>query len=307
MKHFNLLKNDINNKFKEILEREISNPQLLEMFEYVLEGGKRLRPILFYCILDSSIDNTYKECKYEMCLALELLHTISLVLDDLPCMDNDDMRRGKPSFHIKYGERQANLFVGIGWYLSIKIIRKCITNKLNSQIKEHIQTCKLILNDIYLNMGMLGACTGQFLDLCPILPGINKKDFLDTYATKEGLMEILNLKTTTIFRLCMNSGYILGKYNFDKKIMNEIGDNFGLAFQIFDDFDDITQDKLRQSDGTFTPNYLLSFGNKEAYDTFNNSINKFINLYKKYIGNNEVINEIYNLLTDSVNTHYKNM
>lgn len=306
MKQFNLLKSEIDLKFKEILKREISNPKILEMFDYVLDGGKRLRPILFYCILDSAPDNTYKEFIYEMCLSLELLHTISLVLDDLPCMDNDTIRRGKDAFHIKFGERQANLFVGYGWYICIKLIRNNIF-KNNEFFDKNAEVTKRILSVIYKNMGMLGACTGQFLDLCPIMPGINKKEFIDTYSSKEGLMEILNLKTTTIFKLCMLCGFILGNYEFNESIIDEMSYNYGLAFQIFDDFDDITQDTIRKAEGYFTPNFILSYGLNEAYLIFNNSINKFRDIYHKHIGKNIIIDEITIYLSTSVQKHYLEM
>lgn len=292
MQNYKIIRDKINNGFEEIILKYIDDIKIQEMLQYVLNGGKRLRPVIFYSIMENKgIENCL-----EICLALELFHCCSLILDDLPCMDNDTIRRGKPAFHIKYGEQSSIIFVGYGLNFAMKLIR--------NSVGENMEHMRLILDEVYKNMGMLGACAGQYLDLCPILPGINKKEFIEKYSSENGLKEILDLKTTTFFKLVFSFGYILGEYNFDKNVLHNISYNFGMAFQIFDDFDDIEQDQIRKMNGEFTPNLILSIGIDRAYLEFKKHIELFEIDVDKYYGKNIVFNEIIEYLSNSVNTKY---
>ncbi len=305
MKDYEILKTQLDNDFTRIINDNETDETLKEMFHYVLDGGKRLRPILFYCILNSSNHtNHHRQYISEYALCLELLHTMSLILDDLPCMDNDNLRRGKDSFHIKYGEKQALIFSSYVFYFCIRILKKYIFLEKN---KEEFQLFRKLSKTLYENLGMLGACGGQFLDLCPIIPNINKKEFIDTYSTKEGMQELLNLKTTTIFKLGFIFGFYLGNFDLDINKIDSMAYNFGLAFQIYDDFDDLNQDTIRKSEGHFTPNYVLSYGKNDAFYVFNKSINEFKNDFDKCFNENKIINDIIYKLRNTVNNNYNNL
>jgi len=292
MENYKIIRDKINKSFEEIIVREIEDTRIQEMMMYILKGGKRLRPIIFYCIMENK---GITKCM-EICLSLELFHCCSLILDDLPCMDNDNVRRGQPAFHIKYGEQDSIIFVGFGLNLAMRLIR--------NHVEGSVENMRLILDEVYKNMGMLGACSGQYLDLCPILPGINKREFIEKYSSEQGLKEILDLKTTTFFKLVFSFAYILAGYNFDHQILHNIAYNFGMAFQIFDDFDDIQQDQIRKMNGEFTPNLILSIGLDRAYNEFQKHITFFKDEVEQYFGQNIVFTEIIEYLSSSVNKRY---
>ena len=301
----------MNHAFDNLIETKVESPAIREMMRYAIDGGKRLRPILFLCMIPDKNPRDY----FDVCLGLELMHTCSLVLDDLPCMDDDKERRGRPAFHIQFGEVRAKLFVSYCMYFSMKLIRE----------KQLDKNCmRLIANMVYRNMGACGACTGQFLDLCPIMPHTNKKEFIEQYSSKEGLQELLNLKTTTFFQLGFQGGYIL---NLDsrkstdsqldyfendpiRKKIEEMTNDFGFAFQLFDDFDDIQQDYERKRDGEFTPNFILTYGLDASKNLYEHHMNQFIETYTDIICGDtshicyQLVSEIREYLTSNVYKRY---
>jgi len=169
--------------------------EIQDRVKYVLQNGKRLRPIL--CLIFSNVDNTisneihYNEINnynlktntdiiYTVAICIELLHALSLVLDDLPEMDNDLMRRNKPAFHIKYGTEYTNFFL----YYMFNTIGLLIDNCMPVHINNDIYLSLLIhcFNDIkYLfqeNLNLL--IDGQYDDL-----ELNNSISLETNLLKE--------------------------------------------------------------------------------------------------------------------------
>jgi geranylgeranyl pyrophosphate synthase len=294
MKNFKDLINLLNDEFANIINNNVLNPKLKEMFFYAIDGGKRLRPSIMFCLLE----HLKLPYIYILCFTVELLHSISLIIDDLPCMDNDDYRRGKPTFHIKYGEKQTMLFVAY----SLNFL-----NYIHSYIDD-MGVVRKLAYIIYKNMGFLGASSGQFLDICPILPNVNKSEYIEYYKNKEGIIDILQKKTTTFFLICFETASIFNICN--KEILENLGNNYGLSFQLFDDFDDIEQDKLRKK-SEFSPNYIISYGLDESYNLFNKHIQLFNNDLKQYLTPqltdraNNVICEIIEHLTTRVNQVYQ--
>ena len=112
--YMNIRPEEINNTLENLFDKsdiQLEN-SFIEMLKYPLDaGGKRLRPILT-CLACELFEGDYKKALIPA-IALELIHTYSLVHDDLPAMDNDDLRRGKPTTHVKYGEANA-ILVGDG-------------------------------------------------------------------------------------------------------------------------------------------------------------------------------------------------
>lgn len=186
-------------------------------------GGKRIRPIIVLMVADAlySTKNVMPSA-----LAIEYFHTASLVADDLPCMDDDAIRRNQPSTHKKYGESIALLtsyaLIAAGY----------------GMIAENIQTAKLsdacgilALECASFNTGLYGATGGQFLDIQP--PNLNL----------ETLREIIHKKTVSLFEIAFVFGWLFGGGSKEKlPQVKQLASHFGFAFQIADDLDDIESD-----------------------------------------------------------------
>lgn len=185
----------------------------------VMNGGKRFRPSLVLMIAKALGQNNVEEAA----LSIEYFHTASLVADDLPCMDDDDERRGKPAVHRVYGE-------GVALLTSYALITEgyaCIAK----QAALPLQT-KLALENAAANT--LLATEGQHLDLFP--PDDDEKTIL----------EALRKKTVSLFEISFVFGWIFGGGNLtDLPLVKKAAYHFGMAFQIADDIDDLRQDKRR--------------------------------------------------------------
>ena len=183
-------------------------------------GGKRIRPILMLLTY-----NMYKENIEDimpMACAIEMVHTYSLIHDDLPAMDNDDLRRGKPTNHKVFGEAIA-ILAGDGLLNEAMniMLEFSLTNKLG------LQASKIISNAAGAN-GMIG---GQVVDI------LNEGKKI----TKEELDYMHSKKTGELIKAAILSGAVLGEATEnDKKELAAYGEKLGLAFQIKDDILDVT-------------------------------------------------------------------
>lgn len=209
--------------------------------EYALKsGGKRFRPALLYLVANALGKNRDVS---EAALAIELFHTASLVADDLPCMDDDDMRRNKPSVHATFGETVAILST----YAMIAAGYDCLSR--NAKILGDSEAGLLAVENVSKNTGILGATGGQALDLCP------------PDASEATLCQIIEQKTSTLFEVSFVLGWLFG--GGDKDLLpgvKKAASHFGMAFQIADDFQDLEQDKA-QGHGL---NYALILGEESA-------------------------------------------
>ena len=199
---------------------------IFDSMQYSVEnGGKRVRPLLTLLFCDACGGVTDKALP--LAHAVEFIHTYSLIHDDLPCMDNDDFRRGKPSNHIVYGEAFA-LLAGDG-LLTAAFER--ITDFHRKGIYSADVAIKAIdtLSHLSGSRGMIG---GQVIDLLN-----EKKDDVDF----ENLKLMDNLKTGALIEAACVMGCIAAEAD-DKKIeaAKEFANNIGLAFQIKDDILDVT-------------------------------------------------------------------
>lgn len=276
MYNFNLLKNDLNLQFNLIIDQYQNDKLINQMLKYSILNGKRLRSIL----LISLLQNQQIDYIYHLALIVELYHSCSLVIDDLPSMDNDDYRRGELSFHKKYGIEKTLYFIGyvlhfIGLIINDKIKDKKLLNQL-----------RLI---IHKNLGINGAALGQYLDLTPTI-----------YKNEKQFLNLLDKKTTTFFNLSFEIANLYYKFYFKK-----IPYHFGLAFQLYDDFIDYHQDLNKNNN--FVANYLIIFGKEKAFIKFNKSINYLLkNLINLNI-NKIVIQEIIDFLIQKVNLVYQSL
>ena len=235
---------------------------LISSMEYSLKaGGKRIRPTL---VLEfSRVCGGTDEVAMPFACALEMIHTYSLIHDDLPCMDNDDMRRGKPSNHIVYGEDIALLAGDALQSLAFETMSKADT--VSKSGAEIAVKCINILSNYCGAVGMVG---GQVIDL----EHENKETTIDV------ITRMHHKKTGGLIKAACEMGCVCG--NADKeKILSarKYGENIGLAFQIMDDILDVTStgEKLGKPVGSDKEN------NKSTYVSLL-GIDKCRELVEKY-------------------------
>ncbi|GAB7141174.1 polyprenyl synthetase family protein [Deferribacterales bacterium RsTz2092] len=202
--------------------------KLYEAMKYsLLAGGKRLRPALLlagYNIFDKSELNSEHPALFAAA-AVEMLHTYSLIHDDLPGMDSDELRRGRPTNHIVYGEWAA-ILAGDG----------LLTEAFNVLLTGELPADRLIKVAIVVSSacGARGMVAGQFVDM-------QSQGVLIGEVSMETLNYIHIRKTAMFISAAIQAGGILaGAENSDIARLKEYGDKLGLAFQIADDILDVT-------------------------------------------------------------------
>lgn len=217
-----------------------------EAMLYSLEsGGKRVRPILVleFCRLNGGSINA----ALPLACAVEMVHCYSLIHDDLPCMDDDDMRRGMPSCHKKYGEAVALLAGDALLTLAFEIIAEGAINGMISYEK-----CVEAISILAMYVGADGMIAGQTLDL------INEGKEIDEQTLNTTHMK----KTGSLIRAACRLGAIAA--GAKKEVITkceQFGQRFGLAFQIIDDVMDVTADEkaLGKPNGSDKDNCKTTF------------------------------------------------
>ncbi|MFC2314617.1 MAG: polyprenyl synthetase family protein [Selenomonas massiliensis] len=186
----------------------------------LMAGGKRLRPVLLMAAADAvGADGT----KFlPVACALEMIHTYSLIHDDLPAMDNDDLRRGKPTNHVVYGEGIAILAGDALLTLAFTVILR--------QKAVPAEALLRVVDEISRAAGAEGMVGGQVLDL----------EAENRQISMEELRRVHTGKTGALFRAALRSGAILaGASGEQLSALTTYADHFGLAFQITDDILDV--------------------------------------------------------------------
>lgn len=181
----------------------------------LLTGGKRFRPFLAYLVHGLFSQDLEKIKSY--CLALEMVHTYSLIHDDLPCMDNDDFRRGKPSNHKMFSEDIA-LLAGDGLLTDVFFL---LSNDSTSDASTRVRVISLLAGKI----GSQGMVGGQTLDMK-----------ITANVTLKQLQTIHTLKTASLIEAAAVGGGLYGQANREQlQCLSEFGHCLGMAFQIQDD------------------------------------------------------------------------
>ncbi len=213
----------IENRLNEIAKkRQCDYGVLIDAMRYSLSaGGKRIRPslLLEFCrVCGGDVDSALN-----FACAIEMIHTYSLIHDDLPCMDNDDMRRGKPSCHIAFGEANA-LLAGDALLTEAFNIALSTDNISHERV---VCAAKVLAEFAGVN-GMIG---GQVIDLM----------FEKCEPQISSVLEMYRLKTGALLAASAKIGCILAGADKDKiESAEKFAFNIGLAFQIRDDVLDIT-------------------------------------------------------------------
>lgn len=196
-----------------------------DAMDYSLEaGGKRIRPVLVLAFCHMC-GGDYRKAAAPAA-AIEMIHTFSLIHDDLPCMDNDDFRRGKPSCHKKFGEACAVL---AGDALAIRPFQVIAESELNDSMK-----IKLIA-ELACSSGAEGMIGGQIIDM---------ENEQRSTVNGENLRMMYALKTGRLIKTSCVMGCIAAEAS-DEEVKNaeEYAHCLGLAFQIIDDILDVTGDE----------------------------------------------------------------
>ena len=275
----NKIAKDTNTFLKKFLNKQ-SNSKLLPAMKYGLfPGGKKIRSKILIDI-GSLLAIDYKAL-IAIGAAVECIHAYSLIHDDLPCMDNDKIRRGKPSTHIKFGESTAVLAGNSLLTMAFEILSSP-TLKISERIKINL------IKKLSECSGHLGIAGGQYLDLSYEKKKISKNKIIE--------MEIK--KTGKLFSFCCAAPAIIKKKNNKEiKFFENIGSDIGLLFQIADDLIDFKgNSKIAgkktgkdQKKGKATLISLLGYMNAIQYcDRIILKINKNL---KKYGTNSKYIRE----------------
>ena len=285
-KIFDFYKPLIENRIDELLpETDFAYNEVIKAARYSLKlGGKRIRPIIMmeFCkLFGGKADDVL-----DFAIALEMIHTYSLIHDDLPCMDNDDMRRGKPSCHIAFSEDMA-LLAGDG--LLTEAFKVCANANATDMVKiKAVAT----LSEMAGISGMLG---GQAVDL----------SFVKNPPDIDALCNMYALKTGCLLR----AAAIIGTYtaNQDDKVVKKadlFAQKVGLAFQIIDDILDKTADAtlLGKPIGSDEKNDKTTFvtllGLEGAKETAKKLTDEAISIIDSFNGDTENIRALTYYLLD---------
>ena len=252
------------------LKSQNQSPLSKPMKYGVISGGKKIRSTV---IFDTGrIFNINEKKLINICAAVECIHSYSLIHDDLPCMDNDTIRRGKPSTHIKYGEASAVLAGSSLLTLAFEIIADK-KYKLNSKLKNEI------INSLANCSGHTGIAGGQELDL----KFENKKKEI------KQIIDMQKKKTGKLFNFCLHAVGVVSKKNIKEKLfLSNLGEEIGLLFQLADDFLDYKGSKkvlgkpVKKDHKKGKSTLLNLMGEKKAYLFANNLKRKILRKLEKH-------------------------
>lgn len=221
--------------------------RLRDACEYALaSGGKRLRPAIVFMIAEALGNCDVMHAAF----SVECFHTASLIADDLPCMDDDSLRRGVPTLHKAFGEGAAILasytLIASGYgsiYENGKVLKENSAFALCAD--QRAMTCLELATRC---AGLRGATQGQFFDLFP--PPLSL----------EGVRDIIYKKTVTLFEIAFFFGWLFGGGDIQAtELLRSAAYHLGMAFQVADDLEDTSQDKGKT---------IISFLGKEKAISF---------------------------------------
>lgn len=285
----NLIKS-VDENLDKFLPIEYPN-EIFESMRYsVLAGGKRLRPVM--CLEACRVFGGKIEDAMPTACAIEMLHAQSLIHDDLPCMDNDDYRRGKLTNHKVYGEATAVL---AGDALLTFAPQLIIQKSKNLSAEKKLK----VLEEYCIAAGAYGLIAGQVVDI----------DSEGKKISPETLEFIHTHKTADLFKLALKAGAIIAGANESKiNAMENFGQKLGFAFQICDDildetstFEDMgkTLGKDKQAE---KPTYTAIFGLDKARQEVSCLLDSACDIMSKHDIKSEIFNEIINGIKERANS-----
>jgi geranylgeranyl diphosphate synthase, type II len=277
---FKNFKKKIEEAIAQYLSSFKANDSLKEACVYSLSsGGKRLRPLLVLCV-GEAVGKGWDVLPSAM--AVEFLHTASLIADDLPCMDNEEIRREKPSLHRAFSESTALLasyaLISMGYERLAKNAELIPDASFGKRLV-------LALEQASLAAGLLGAIGGQFLDLSLSKPTFPK------------LCQIIYKKTITLFEISFLLGWIFGGGALSQiEKIKKVAFHLGMAFQVADDLQDLEEDLKRNNQ----KNMAALLGKKKAEMLVKKEMKVFVSSLKKMGLYTKNFQKIVELLSQSL-------
>ena len=229
----------------------------------VFSGGKRYRPLLLM-----SAGHYYQAPEEELlpvACAVEYIHNYSLIHDDLPAMDDDDFRRGRPSLHRAFDEALALLTGDALLTLAFQVVAEAPFPPKKSAVKEEI------IRWLSRSAGVEGMIGGQIRDLYFSAEDQNEAEFLEMVKKKTGNLIIFSV---------VAGGIIGGASSRQIQILSSFGEKLGYAFQLRDDLFDWKQDEQAAGKND-SPNFTLVFGEERTRSLLNQYLNEAIKILQE--------------------------
>jgi farnesyl diphosphate synthase len=199
----------------------------LAMRYAVLDGGKRLRPLLVMATAEAVGDDLTSPAALNAACAIELIHAYSLVHDDMPCMDNDVLRRGKPTVHVQFGEAQALLAGDALQTLAFEFL-----TPQDASVSAAVQAACVGL--LARASGYQGMAGGQAIDLASVGQRLTEDQLRQMHRLKTGALLLCSVQ--------MGAACVPGVPDPVQAALGRFGQALGLAFQVVDDVLDVTAD-----------------------------------------------------------------
>ncbi len=278
----------VNNELKKYLAPKYPESIYEAMSYSVFAGGKRLRPVLLLSACET-VGGKIEDALPFAC-ALEMIHTYSLIHDDLPAMDNDDFRRGKPTCHKKFNESTA-ILAGDGLLnYAFEILTETVYKKFE---KKYARAARIIAQ----YSGTKGMLVGQVVDIESEGKKIDDKT----------LMFIHDNKTGGLIKAALMAGAIIGGATEDEiSSFEKIGYDMGMAFQIKDDILDVTSTQEVLGKPTFSDEknnkftYVTLHGLKTANEDYITLSNNAVRLIGEFGEKADFLKEYAGKLIDRV-------
>ena len=263
--------NDTNTYLKKFFLKKNKYSYLIEPMKYsIFPGGKRFRSAII--VNAGKIFNIDYKKLIIIGAAIECVHSYSLIHDDLPAMDNDNLRRGKLALHKRFNEFTAILAGNSLLTLAFEILSSN-NLKLSSKVKNEL------IRSLAICSGFSGLAGGQYFDLT----------FENKKISKKKIIDIQNNKTGKLFAFCCESIGIIKEQNFNKReILKKIGSDIGLLFQITDDLIDFRGDSkiagkfTRKDEKKGKPTLVNLLGYQKTLNFANDLKNKINKKIKNY-------------------------
>ena len=274
----------INERLQELVATSQSGSIKDAVLYSLLAPGKRLRPLLFLTLLESY--GLASDDYLDIACAIEMIHTYSLIHDDLPGMDNDSLRRGRPTCHIQFDEASAILAGDALLNLSISTLLTC---DMDALLKVEVAT------RLFESSGINGMIFGQQQDIY----------FENKQANLEELNTIHLNKTGALISVCLEMAALIANPK-QALSMRKIGYDLGLAFQIQDDILDVIgdQDLLGKVVGSDETNqkstYVTLLGLEESQKKVNELFNQCVEDTKKLLRHPDTLLELFDKILKRV-------
>jgi len=259
----------------------LDKSRLSRMIRYAVADGKCIRGFIVKHIIETLTHSV--PVLWEPIVCVELIHAASLIVDDLPCMDDDAMRRGKPSAFKAFGKHEAILSAFYIVSESLRFLSRSLKESPISDSHDKYETLYNLQDKLLQEWcGLLGKnlVMGQLLDLQG-----SAEELFNTKLSGSVDENIIKYKTCSLFSFSFVVGAVYGGYASHISDFRDMGMHFGMMFQLLDDFKDIDEDKT-------STNYVHLNGIKNAQIKYAAARLKFITLLHKHSLNTQAFADL---------------